>query len=100
MEMTEIADGLIDESKLTEEWFTEEVDGVTRQIRPTMNKWVRQLWSGSRCHMHIIGVIKLEQDVKSYYSAVHMEEGIMMPPVAMQHWGDFLVRYINSITKA
>lgn len=97
--MLEITEELIDPEKIkSKEWVTQKIESTVRQVRPTANDWEKELWSGSDNGMYYIGDFILEKDVKAYYSYARIAPSVMMPPVAMQQWGNFLTEYVNSVS--
>lgn len=84
--------------KSQESFSLESHNGITQEIRPTTRIYAKELWTGDGVRMSRVGQLIIAQDSYSHYSEATFDERVKVLPLAMLHWGELLVAYINSIT--
>lgn len=95
-----IKKGKIDpELHADDSWFIRQNGNAIRQLRPTDQPTIKEMWAGSVNGMTKVGTFEIAHGgLWNHYSTAYYAKGVGLYPLSLQEWGTFLAEYVNSIT--
>jgi hypothetical protein len=83
----------------TDEWFIRKYGDVIRQLRPTEQPHIKEIWVGSVNGMSKVGTFEVATDVRSSHSMATFDSCAHLFPIAAYEFGIFFTEYVNHITE-